>query len=328
VIHLALLALLASRASAQEAYGSRAIGLAGAITPDGRDWDFTTPGPYATTWTPVLSETAQWQHLWIGADLVPFEQHSYRRLNVRAPLVALTTTGVGIGLGGGHELGVGIATNLVTVGAGLRYHFEKGGPTNAWLTGFDVRATVFTGTDPDFQLQVTTRIRRDKIGGHGPLAPSQPEVPEPAPVEPGGTLDEPVGGSIPAEPEPDEAPPVDDLYDPGSPIRVTAGFETGTPIGLRARVGLPAAGLSVRVGVLTSLRRDLAAQPVILGDVDVAVIGDGLAVVLGGGAVRQGSAWQPVGDAAVLIGTNQKFEAGILIGPVVRAPDVGLVWLW
>lgn len=281
----------------------RALGFAAGITPGSRDWDFTTPGPYALSGSPVFSQTCMRtgrdpRHgaAWIGVDAIPWYQHSYARLNDRAPLLVLINWGIGRQIGERGTLGPELVSNGVAWGLGLRYTMAWG-DRDGHSPGLDVRFHVLPGTEPDFQLVVVSRFHATDL--------------------------------------PQDADLADARHDALPRWRGVLGFEMGTVVGLRGEIlNLDNWALAVRLGENTAFRRDIGLQPIALGSVGVPF---GAMRLTGSfGTTRYDGDWVPVLGAALVVAEPTdvgRLQLGILVDARggeerYQSPDVAMGFVW
>lgn len=273
----------------------RAIGAAVGYTPDRRDWDFTTPGPYGSpSSSPDLSQLCEEDarfglRTYIGLDVVPTYQHSYAALGDRAPMLVEIDWGISKEIGYHTSLGLQVVTNGLAVGIGARWVWS-------WRTGMalrrgpEIRLNVLSGNEPDVQAELLWRFPAKQV-----LA-----------------MRDPADG-------PDEY-----WHRP----HLTAGFEFGTVMGVRARLGLNQWGFGARIGETTAWRAHVALQPTGLGYVEVP-LGGATKFLASGGLIRRDNAFMPIAGAA--LGTRGKIlraQAGVLFGQRYLTPDIGLSMMW
>jgi hypothetical protein len=123
------------------------LGVAAGGTRAGVDWDLTTPGDFAFTASPVFSQSCTFATPrvlgWVGLDVVPTFQHSYRALRLRAPLVTQGMLGFRLRLGSPTTFGPHVLTNGLAFGGGLRLDVDV----------LSFRLNLIAGADPTAQLQ-------------------------------------------------------------------------------------------------------------------------------------------------------------------------------
>lgn len=268
----------------------RTLGASGGVAAAGRDWDLSTPGPWAATASPSLSLTCERRFAgagvsWLGVDIAPLHLHTYRALDQRLPLWHLVDYGLGRRVGARTLVGVDLLTNGLAFGVGARLHtsYRPGGTLRP---GPDVKVRVLFGNEPEAMVVVGWRSS--------------------------GRIRETL-------PEPDQE----------ERVHARWGMEIGTITGLRARVGQGDWAGVARLGTYTALRRGAALRPTALLGVE-APVGDTFHALVGAGAQRVDDVWQPLGSIAMTTqGRLMRAHFGGLIrtdGTV--QPDFGFAWTW
>jgi hypothetical protein len=305
MVSLALFAFAASAQMLEPDLCMRSLGVASGITFSARDWDLTTPDRMAYTASPSLwqgcQEDARWNWVtWFGVTAMPVYQHSYGgALDQRLPLLGLITWGAGNEISYRTMIGAELATNGIAFGGGLRINTSFK-PGIAMRPGPDLRVRLLWGSDPELQVELLWRFAAHQTV----MIPDR------------------------------EHPP----WLVGELTYLQAGFEVGSMLGLRARLGNADRGFGLRVGIRTALNREIALQPAALAFFETP-IGRPRLVSSAGVTLVDGEP-RPLGGIA--IGTGGKLfrgHAGVLVSgdlpsgapdgePPSVVPDVGLSWVW
>ena len=303
---LALTLLLSAPAFGQDTTCGAAAGGVVGVSPAGRDWDLSTPGPYAVTPSPALSVRCAQRPTgaWIGVDTTPLLRHTYSKLDGRGPLPI--TGAIGMQIGGPYAtFGPFYTTNGAAHGFGLRMErplAETWLPTDSWLhPTLDLRVARMGGRDAQYQAWAMIEFHsNDPLGDRG-------------------------WTSVFTE------------------VAVHRGFEIGTVTGYRMTLreapalegeALPLA-LGVRVGVLTDLPRGRALEPIAMATVDVQTLGNNSLSASAGGVLRDGEVVPVVGlsrhssdQGADTLSLNTGVLAGRHNGENWLALDVGVSLMW
>lgn len=300
---LALTLLLATPAYAQSTCGVAVGGMVG-VSPAGRDWDLTTPGPYAVSPSPAVSMrcTRRPTGAWIGASTTPLLRHSYEKLDGRGPLPVSASAGWQM-TGPYATIGPFFTTNGAAHGGGLRIErplLEPWLTSDGWLhPTLDLRVARIGGRDAQYQGWVMIELTSRAPGEGRGWGPRSAEL---------------------------------DLYQ---------GFEVGTVTGYRLSLiespaldgkGWPVA-LGLRAGVLTDLPRGRALEPIALATVDVGTLGNNALSLGAGGVLRDDEVHPVVGlsrrnGVDGLMSLNTGVLAGADDGELWLALDVGLSMMW
>lgn len=303
-------------ARAQQGNGCAwSLGMAGNLSPAGRDWDLSTP---AGSWslTPVASQQCavvdEWTNVrpWVGLDVVPFLQHRYASLGERGTLGMLANAGFTIRMAPWTSVGGHVLTNGTAVGLGARAVWLRP-PRNRFAPyGIETRLQFMPGSSPDFQAMVLLHFHHRWVG----------EFSEAEHVDPHRQRGKVAG-------------------------RMSTGFEIGPLLAWRGQItlgraasarGTAAPELGVRIGVLTNPFADAAVQPIGLVELDIQPWIDipWFDVATSAGVTRRDGIFAPAGGVAGQIDVPEssvQVHLGVLVGGGDRfwgSIDTGVGWVW
>ena len=307
---------------------SRSIGALGGLTFGGRDFDLTTPGPYALSTSPMLSQTcfrvgkgkpgaATQSFTWLGYDAAPLLVHSYGRLGERAPIWGESSFGIGRRIGR-NLIGLGLFTNSVEFGAGLRWIVRLDDDARFTTPSAELRLQVIPASDPEVRVGVLFTFAATRMDtGSAPMTPGPRLVPRRHDL---ADLSDSAqnhlrqlanqGGYTPTR----------------ASTRLAFGFEAGTSMGLRAEIRRERLGsAALRAVAVTAWRADAILQPSLLLEVNHRV-----GPTIDGGTTRRNGEWIPVGGAGWTLGGDAglRLHAGFLAGPDYLVLDLGSVVTW
>lgn len=307
---------------------SRSVGAIGGLTFGGRDFDLTTPGRYATSASPMLSQTCfrvgkgksggpTQSFVWLGYDAAPLLVHSYGRIGERAPIWGESNFGIGRRIGR-NLIGLGLFTNSVEFGAGLRWIVRLDEDPRFTTPSAELRLQVIPASDPEVRVGLlftfaATRMETNET----PMTPGPRLVPRHRDLT--GLSDE-------AENHQRQLADQGRYTPTRARTRLAFGFEAGTAMGLRAELVREKLGvLGLRAVALTSWRTDAILQPSVLLEahhragptVDV-------------GTTRRNGEWIPVGGAGWTVGgtAGLRLHTGFVAGPNYLVLDLASVVTW
>lgn len=304
---------------------SRAIGAVGGVTFGGRDFDLTTPGPYATSVSPALSQvcfrvgkgdTTQ-SVVWIGYDAAPLLVHSYGRLGERAPIWGETHLGYGRRIGR-NIVGLGLFTNTVEVGLGARWLVRLDRDPRFTAPSAELRVQFVPAADPELRVGVLFTFGATRMDtSDAPMTPG-PRL-RPRPGELVGLTDT-ERNAAKAKANRGTTP----VTRPKT--RFAVGFEAGTAMGLRAEVVHDKKFVvGLRAVAITSWRTDTILQPTVLLTGSHAI-----GPTIAAGTTRLDGAWIPVGGVGWTVGgtAGMRLHGGLVVGPGYLVPDLATIIAW
>jgi hypothetical protein len=224
-----LAAALALAQEPRDALCSRAIGGVGGLTFGRRDYDFTTPGLFAFSESPVFSQTCarigkspgpSQSVFWIGLDAMPTLLHSYNLFGRRSPVWVEAGLGAGRRYGR-HIFGFQVLTNSVTIGVGARWVVRLPEKAENSAPSLELKVAFYPAHDPEVRASVLVHVaasqfdpRRNPMTPRGPRRDAEPPPPPAAePIPWPETPEWPDHWDEPP-PSPTDEPPIDAPAEP------------------------------------------------------------------------------------------------------------------